>query len=94
MDEQKEQERKKTVLDTAEKLKITVATEGWEYMMAYVLVRVRSLKNKLANINLSEKLSDAIKSQGIIEGLNNFVYKVNNVMQEAEKIKKESKEKK
>ena len=79
-------EQEEKILDTARKLKQTVSTEGWENIVAYVIVRVRGLKNKLAGIDLTKKLSEAMQTQGEIAGINSVINRVNNLIQEAKLI--------
>ena len=79
-------EQEEKTLDTARKLKQTVSTEGWENIVAYVIVRVRGLKNKLAGIDLTKKLSEAMQTQGEIKGINSVINRVSNLIQEAKLI--------
>lgn len=79
-----EQEQRK--LDTAKRLNITVATKGWEDIVAYVLYRTNELKNALARIDLVDEASSASQKQGEIKGLISILNRVNNVIAEAEKI--------
>jgi len=79
-------EQEQRTLDTAKRLRVTVATKGWEDIVAYVLYRTKDLKNRLATIDLVKEASDASKKQGEIKGLTSILNRVNNVIVEAEKI--------
>ena len=85
-------EKDKRTLERARKLKVITQTEGWNVLVAYVFSRANGLKNRLARINLTEKLSDAMKTQGEIEGINSVINFVTNEIQVGEII--EEKEKK
>ncbi len=83
------EEEKRRILNTAEKLRPMVATEGWEYVKAYILVRVEGLKNKLVNIDLSDKLGEASSNQGEIKALKRVVNNVDEVIQKAKRIEED-----
>jgi len=85
-------EKDKRTLERARKLRVITQAEGWNVMVAYVLARANGLKNRLARINLTEKLSEAMKTQGEIEGINSVINWVTNEIQVAKLI--EEKEKK
>lgn len=90
----KEEERELTILETSNALEGLQKTDGWKYLKDYFLVRIASLKNELTRINLNEKLSDAAKIQGKIEAFYSIFNRMNNVIKEAEMIKKKRQEKK
>lgn len=83
------EEEKRRIIDTAEKLGPMVATEGWEFVVAYTVARKEILKNQLSKINLSEELSKAAQCQGEIKALNNVINRVNEVIQQAKRIEEE-----
>ena len=80
------EEEKRRILDTAEKLRPMIATEGWKFVAAYCAVRVESLKNKIANTNLSDKLVEAAQNQGEIKAFKKVVDRVNEIIAQAKKI--------
>ena len=90
----KEQERELLILETADALKRLQETEGWQYLKDYFLVRIASLKNELTRINLNKKLSDAAKIQGKIEAFYSIFNRINNVIKEADMIRKKQIKKK
>lgn len=85
-------EQEEKIVDTGRRLKITIDTEGWKDIVAYILVRTKSMKNELSKIDLSEKVMEAAKKQGEIQGINSILNRINNVLMQAEQI--EAKEKK
>ncbi len=87
-----EQEQK--IVDTARRLKITVATKGWQDILGYVAVRKQGLKNELANMDLIKEAGKGCEKQGVIKGLNSIINRVNNVITEAEKIEEAIREEK
>jgi len=90
----KEEERERLVLKTAGVLEQGMKTEFWQYLKDYFFVRTASLKSELVKINLNEKLSDAAKIQGKIEAFYSIFNRINNVIKEAEMIKKKQIKKK
>lgn len=79
-------EQEQRTLDTAKRLRVTVATKGWEDIVAYVLYRIKDLKNTLAKMDLVTQAGLASQKQGEIKGLSSILNRVNNVIVEAEKI--------
>ena len=90
----KEEERELLILQTADALEALQKTKGWQYLKDYFLVRIASLKNELTRINLNEKLSEAAKIQGKIEAFYSIFNRINNVIKEAEIIRKKQIKKK
>jgi len=87
-------EQEKRIVDTARRLKVTVATKGWQDIMGYIAVRKQGLKNELANMDLIKEVAKACEKQGLIKGLNSIINRVNNVIAEAEKIEEDTREEK
>ena len=89
----KDQERELVTLKTAEILEEGMKTEFWEHLKSYFLVRIASLKNELAKIDLVKELSKASKIQGEIKAFYSVFNRINNVMKEADIIRKKEKRK-
>jgi len=92
-------EQEERQLERARKLKTTTHTEGGEVMVASVLARGNGLKNKLAGINLTKDLSEAMQTQGEIKGINSVINWVVNSIKEVKpieerEIRKKEKERK
>lgn len=90
----KEKERDKIILQTADRLKMTKKTQGWEDICQYANFQKMRIKNELARIDLDKKLFEAAKNQGRIDGLDMIFNRINNVIKEAEIIRERRKEKK
>jgi len=80
-------EQDQKIVDTAERLKVTVGTEGWQDILGYIEVRMQGLKNKLANMDLTNELTNACRTQGEIDA----VKSIPNRVKQAEAIKKKEK---
>lgn len=90
----KEKEREKIILQTADHLNMTLKTEGWKDVCQYADFQEMRIKNELARIDLDKKLFEAAKNQGRIDGLHMIFNRINNVIKEAEIIRERRKEKK
>ena len=89
----KDKERDLVTLQTAETLEEGMKTEFWEKLKDYFLVRIASLKNELAKIDLVKELSKASKIQGEIKAFYSVFNRINNVIKEADIIRKNEKRK-
>jgi len=80
-------EQDQKIVDTAERLKVTVGTEGWQDILGYIEVRMQGLKNKLANMDLTNELTNACRTQGEIDAVKSIPNRVKQVFALAEKIR-------
>jgi len=90
----KEKEREKIILQTADRLNMTKRTQGWEDIYQYAEFQKMRMKNELAQIDLDKKLFEAAKIQGRINAMDMIFNRINNVIKEAEIIRERKKEKK
>lgn len=90
----KEEDRERLVLKTAGVLEQGMKTEFWQYLKDYFLVRTISLKNELVKIDLSKEFSKAAKTQGEIKAFYSISNRINNVIKDAEMIKRKQTNKK
>lgn len=90
----KDKERERIILKTADALRTTIKTEGWQYLRDYLMIRISGLKNELVKTNLGSDLSKAARAQGKIEGYYQIFNKIENAIKEAEIIRKRKKEEK
>jgi len=90
----KEKERDRIILKTADRLRMTLETEGWKDICQYAEFQKMRIKNELIRIDLDKKLFEAAKNQGRVDGLGMIFNRINNVIKEAEIIRERKKEKK
>jgi len=89
----KEKERQDNILKVARAYEQMQRTEGWKYVQKHIQDRIAGAKGKLSKIDLDKERFEAAKTQGEIKAFYSLFNVISNKLKDAERIKKEKKEK-